>query len=225
MKNYIKLIIVTFFILILILINQKNINNYIKKQELNKTNKSIVQIIYFNDFKYNKYNKIWLQNIEKTNILKEELQWKWFFINNNWLIITNKHIVNNNKWIYKIKTFDNTIYNAKIIYIDKKNDFSLIKINSNKYKKLDLIKNNNTYIWETIYKPSINNFIKWKIFNRNKNIITTTINLNNWDSWTPLLNNTLQVIGINTSKSNKLNKSYSTLINQIQINQILKNLD
>jgi len=125
MKKYFILIIVSFWILLSILINQNSINNYFKEKKIKQINNSIVKIVYNDNFKLNQENKLWFKNIKKTDIKESKLIWNWFFINNNWFIITNKHIVNNFNWEYIIKTNDNKSYKAKVIYIDKNNDISI----------------------------------------------------------------------------------------------------
>ena len=220
MKKYFTLIIIGFWVLLLVLFNQNSINNYFKEQKIKQINNSIVKIIYNENFKLNQENKLWFKNIKETNIKENKLIWNWFFITNNWVIITNKHIANNINWEYIIQTNDKKIYKAKLIYIDKNNDISILKINSNKYKKLDI--NYNIFTWETIYKIWTN-IEKWIIINKDNKKIITTLNLENWDSWTALFNRNFKVIWINTAKSNKLNNSYAIIIPKNIIKKYIKN--
>ncbi len=220
MKKYFMLIFFFSWILILILINQKTINNYFKEKKIKQINNSIVQITYNDDFKLNIDNKLWLKDIKKTNIKENKLIWNWFFINSNWIIITNRHIVNNYNWKYIIQTNDKKSYNAKVIYIDKNNDISILKIESNKYPILNI--NNNIFTWETVYKIW-NDIKKWIIIDKDNKKIITTLNLESWDSWTPLLDKNFKVIWINTAKSNEINKSYAIIITKDIIKKYIKN--
>jgi len=231
MKKYFILIITSFILLLAILFISPKIGKNLEKQQIDKINNSIVSIIKKDDLVLYQDDSGLNINVVKEKIQQNKLKWKWFFINNNWTILTNKHIIDNKQWDYIVLTNSWETYNAKVLYIDDKNDFSLLKIDSNKYKWLNLY-NSSLFVWQTIYKLENNNFIKAKILKtkisldkNSNNIIETSLNLKSGDSWSPLFMNNFYVIWINTAKSNQLNKSYSTITTKNQIEQILKKLD
>jgi len=231
MKKYFILIITSFILLLAILFISPKIGKNLEKQQIDKINNSIVSIIKKDDLVLYQDDSGLDINVVKEKIKQDKLKWKWFFIDNNWTILTNKHIVDNKQWDYIVLTNSWETYKVKVLYIDHKSDFSLLKINSNKYEWINLY-NSSLFVWQTIYKLEDNNLIKAKILKtkitldkNSNNIIETSLNLKSGDSWSPLLINNFYVIWINTAKSNQLNKSYSTIITKNQIEQILKKLD
>lgn len=172
---------------------------------------SIVKIIPKE--KINSYlnNPIWIN--------QEINDWMWlgFFINNDWLIITSKHIIWDNYSNFLVITSDNKKYEFEVEKLDEKNDLVYLKINTDNKNYLKLSKNN-TYSNDKIYSfwLDTNNLKvvnkKWIILNTNKkldnisNLIEFTPEISKWFSGWPILNSKFELIWINYAIKDK--KSY-----------------
>lgn len=229
-------IIISFFLWYNLKINHENkiINKNISIPIENIISKNIdwvVSIIWENDLEVYNKNPIWFIN---NNYLNKKAS--WFFINNNWLIITNKHILNKISNNYIIITNDNKRYKSKKIYIFDNIDIALIQIETKIYKKLN-ITNWQYYIWEdilaiwNIYWELWNSISKWiiswidrEISDLNlKWLIQTDLKLYPWNSWWPLINNKWKVIWINTAiLNNYKNIGFAIPINQKYIDSLIK---
>ncbi len=211
-----KLIILLSFIVVLTIGLLMKLKDFTNNIILNDINNSIVNIIKKEKFKLID-NSLNLKNIKQTNLEKQTLIWKGFFINNKWYILTNKHIVNNYSWTYLVN-YNNKQYLARPIKISKNNDLALIKIDFNNKNYLKIIPKNNLYIGENIFFLNKNKFSSWNILKKNisinknlNNLILTNIKLKSGDSWSPLFNKNYKVIWINSAISNT-NKTYTILI-------------
>jgi len=193
--------------------NNKNIN-YLEEKIINlseKSSSSIVSIIEKKDldiYKNNKYsffnNKVW--------------GWTGFFINKEWIIITNNHVVKNKNSEYIIILNNWKEFKSKIIYSDKNKDIAFLQIISTEgfnplYLKF-LEKKEKLKIWQFVLSiwntmSEYNNSVSFWIIswlNRNiennyiklNNLIQTDTNINPWNSGWPLINLEWKVIWINT---------------------------
>lgn len=240
-------LIIIFFIFLWFFISNNylsnNINNSLEKKIINvseKAKKSIVNIIAKKDLILYKNDPWGLFKTEIWKIKQKIWWWSWFFITNDWIIITNKHVISDSETNYIVITNDWKEYESKIIYIDKKQDIALLKINSDIYPKLNIIKNQKEIktwnfviaIWNVLdkYQNSVSLWIvSWK--NRNlwewwlENMIQTDANINPWNSWGPLINLKSEVIWINTAIiKNSKNLWFAIPINQKYIYKILNNI-
>jgi hypothetical protein len=186
------------FILFLILINIKNINNSLDIE------KTIVKIIPEKELINYTNNPLWI------NLNNNYWIWLGFFINKENNILTSNHIIENKNLNYIIITHDNKKYKAKIISQDFKNDLAIISINSEKiYNNLELNKNigyklNEKIVsfWFNIESNQIEK-ISGEIININKkldnmsNLIEFIPKISKWYSGWPIFNLQNEVIWIN----------------------------
>jgi S1-C subfamily serine protease len=216
----------------------------IKEKILEKNKAKIIKIISKKNLKIYKnydYFQVVKENIKINNKIAN-----WFFITNNWIILTNKHILEDKENIeYIWITSDKKEYKLKILYKFKNKDLAILKIldwNKKIFKKVDFIKNyektkNNDFIfslnsdkkiffWKILNKSSKINFLKINENNINflkekkiKNLIESNLKTNFWDSGSPLFNNKNEVIWINTLRQN--NKNYSIILDEKKIKNIL----
>ena len=172
------------------------------------------------------------------SIEQEVWGWSWFFITNNWIIITNKHVVSHKNSKYVVFTNSMRKFEAEIIYIDKKEDIALLKINYENENKLNIINNQKKVkvwsftiaIWNAFNKFE-NSVSFWIISWKNRklsemwleNMLQTDASINPWNSGWPLINLKWEVIWINTAIINNTEKIWFAIpINQEKINTILK---
>lgn len=220
---------------------ENNNLNYLENKIINiseKSSPSVVSIIEEKDlniFELNSWslfnNKVWW--------------WSGFFIDKDWIIITNKHVVKNINSKYIIILNNWKKYNSKIIYSDKYKDIALLKIiSTKKFNSLPLqfveekaklkIWQFILTIWNTFWE--FNNsvsfwIISWlnrKIENnyiKQENLIQTDANINPWNSWWPLINLEWKVIWINTLIINwNSNIWFAIKVSQNEINKILEKI-
>jgi len=221
MKKYFIFIAISLIILLTTLIIAPKITKSLNNKNLNNIKNSIVSITKKEKLKLIN-EQYWLKNEKIKNIWNTKQKWKWFFINNNWYIITNKHIINSYTWTYEVN-YKSKLYNAKVIKIYKNKDLSIIKINIQNQNFLNIETKPNLYTWEKIFAFINNNFLDWIILDKNiklnnntTDIISTNLKLKPWDSWTPLFNSSNNVIWINTAIWNN-NLSYATLITKKEL--------
>lgn len=220
---------------------ENNNLNYLENKIINiseKSSPSVVSIIEEKDlniFELNSWslfnNKVWW--------------WSGFFIDKDWIIITNKHVVKNINSKYIIILNNWKKYNSKIIYSDKYKDIALLKIiSTKKFNSLPLQfveEKAKLKIWQFVLSiwnslTEFNNsvsfwIISWlnrKIENnyiKQENLIQTDANINPWNSWWPLINLEWKVIWINTLIINwNSNIWFAIKINKEEINKILEKI-
>ena len=228
MKNKITFLILFIIIFILFLSINRFLFNTNTSTSIDKINlnNSIFNIISETDISLDKSNFNNIKSEDYKNITNKQIIWKWFFINNSWEFFTNKHIFNNISSKYFI-TINNKNYNFKVIKKYETKDLILWKIYNYKNKYFLNLNNDNIDLnsWDIknnifIYKN--NKLINWEIIWFNKkiielnlnNLIETNIKLESWDSWSPLFNNELRVIWINTAIKKSESISYAQIINQ-----------
>ena len=220
---------------------ENNNLNYLENKIINiseKSSPSVVSIIEEKDlniFELNSWslfnNKVWW--------------WSGFFIDKDWIIITNKHVVKNinSKYIIILNNWNK--YNSKIIYSDKYKDIALLKIiSTKKFNSLSLQfveEKAKLKIWQFVLSiwnslTEFNNsvsfwIISWlnrKIENnyiKQENLIQTDANINPWNSWWPLINLEWKVIWINTLIINWNSDIWFAIkINKEEINKILEKI-
>jgi len=103
---------------------------------IQKVNKSVVSIVWLKPtYTYTyKYIYLWEGFYIKVpdKIIPKWYQivtaWTAFFITKNWILLTNKHVVNNPYLHYQAITSDGKKYNIKILAISKKYDLALVYI-------------------------------------------------------------------------------------------------
>ena len=151
--------------------------------------------------------------------------WSWFFIDENWIIITNKHVIWDPNSKYTIITHDNKEYEASVIALDPLTDLWVLKIDNRdkeKFKTLDIINNeeqiniwqfaiaiwyalwefqNSVSLWVISWKNRSIEASDWSWTQRQKlsGLLQTDAAINPWNSWWPLINLAWEVVWINTA--------------------------
>ena len=233
-KKIISLIIITILLLNLTIWGNLNYFNKLpywdqyKIKLIQKANQSVVSIIWLKPtFSYEyKYIYIWDWFYIK---IPEKLVQKWykivtawtaFFITSNWILLTNRHVVNNPYLKYKAITINWKEYDVKILAIAKNYDLALLYIPGIKSKPLKLWNSNNLRLWQTVfaiwnalgeYSNTVSQgIISWlhrrlivwsttEWYEIIKNAIQTDAAINPGNSWWPLIDSLGNVIGINTA--------------------------
>jgi len=166
-------------------------------------------------------------------------QWKGFFVSDDGLIITNKHVINKENAKYTVILPDGSEYLSQIVYIDKQKDIALLQIDtdSTKVRPLDIQGEENIiHIWDpilTVWNPLTQNTRHGNIVNLGEEInennytqewlLQTDITLYSGDSWSPLIWNDWKVIWINTAYDiSKSNTSYAIEITAEMIEKFFK---
>ncbi len=166
----------------------------IKEKILKNNSKKLIKIISKKNLKI--YKNYGFFQVETENIKIDNQIANWFFITNNWLILTNKHILEDEKNLeYVWINSDKKIYDLKILYKSENEDLAVLKIiiqekpplnpllskegkevenfrGGLNFKKVDFIKKsekieNNDLIFSLNSDKKI--FI-WKILNKNSKI-------------------------------------------------------
>ncbi|MCD5374920.1 serine protease [Candidatus Gracilibacteria bacterium] len=166
-------------------------------------------------------------------------QGKGFFVSDDGLIITNKHVINKENAKYTVILPDGSEYLSQIVYIDKQKDIALLQIDtdSTKVRPLDIQGEENIiHIGDpilTVGNPLTQNTRHGNIVNLGEEInennytqewlLQTDITLYSGDSGSPLIGNDGKVIGINTAYDiSKSNTSYAIEITAEMIEKFFK---
>ncbi len=213
----------------------------ISKIIINKNAEKIVKIISKKKFTIYKNNDYFQTPIENYIINNKIIN--WFFITNNWIILTNKHILEEENIQYIWITNDKKKYKLKLLWFSKNEDLAIFKISNIKNnffsEKVEFVENNkkiknNDFIFSLNSNKKI---FSWKIINKNstqeiidnfyekniiKNLLETNLKNNLWDSGSPVFNLNQKVIWINSFIKN--NKTYSIYLDDEKIRKILKAL-
>lgn len=196
------------------IINLENeITNLVKK-----ASPSVVSIIIKKDLILYRSDPWWFFYSQEKISNRKIWWWTGFFVTKEWIIITNKHVVNDPKSTYTIITNDNKEFDAKILSLSKNNDIAILQIISDKntFKPLSFIKTKKKVkiwqfsiaIWNALseFQNSVSLWIvSWKnrsIKNWNNilwELIQTDTAINPWNSWWPLINLEWKVMWINTA--------------------------
>ncbi|KKR31877.1 MAG: Protease Do [Candidatus Gottesmanbacteria bacterium GW2011_GWC2_39_8] len=148
-----------------------------------------------------------------------------FIVSEDGLVVTNKHVVSDNRSKYKVIAKDGKTYEAEKIYRDPINDIAVIKINANGLKPVSLGDSNNLKVGQLAIAigtalGEFRNTVTVGVVSglgrgitagspfegsaeRLDNVIQTDAAINPGNSGGPLLNSSSQVIGINTAVSSE----------------------
>jgi len=177
--------------------------------------------------------------IETTN----KLEWNGVVLTNDWYILTNKHVVQDQSSEYTIILQDQEFPLDKVRFDDWL-DLAVIKIKvkdnliTPKFKSIQekniiwqivFALKKDPDIWETITKMWIINSLNQKFKMDNNNVyvwlIKTSTAIEPWFSWWPLISLDWEIIWINTAIDNiEYWASYSLPINKEFINQTLSSI-
>jgi len=229
-------------------INEKNVSN-INNLENNitslveKVSPWVVSIIIKKDVEIYKNDPWWFFRYKVWNIEKKIGWWSGFFIDENWIIITNKHVVEDKNAKYTVILNNWKEYQAKILAYEKAKDIAFLKIEdeNKKFKNLKIINNDKIKLWQfsiaiwnalSEFQNSVSLWVvSWlnrKIEDNYNNIdwlIQTDTAINPGNSWGPLLNLKWEVIWINTLIINwSQNLWFAISINQKEIEEYLNKI-
>lgn len=186
----------------------------------NSVSESVVSIIVKKDLQLFRQSPFWPFWPSLWTVSQEVSWWTWFFIDEEWTILTNKHVINNNWDDYTVVTKSWEEFDAEILWIDQLTDLAVIKINPNKPTPQVTFVNNEEEvtlgqfaiaIWNALSKFQ-NSVTLWIISWKNRSIevwqgerlnglIQTDAAINPWNSWGPLLSIDWKVMWINTAIS------------------------
>lgn len=186
----------------------------------NSVSESVVSIIVKKDLQLFRQSPFWAFGPSLWTVSQEVSGWTWFFIDEKWTILTNKHVINNNWDDYLVVTKSGEEFDAEIIWIDQLTDLAVIKINPEKpTPKVEFIASEENVklgqfwiaIWNALskFQNSVTlGIISWKnrsIEVENKErlnwLIQTDAAINPWNSGWPLVNIEGKVMWINTAIS------------------------
>jgi len=165
--------------------------------------------------------------------------WTAFFITSNWILLTNKHVVNQPDLVYKIITYDWKEYPVKILAMSKNYDLALLYVKWKHFKAAKLWNSDKIMLWQTVfaiwnalweYPNTVNQWIiswlhrtiiasdDWISKEIIKNAIQTDAAINPGNSWGPLIDSLWNVIWINTA----VNIAWENIWFAIPINTAVK---
>jgi len=170
--------------------------------------------------------------------------WTGFFVSSDGIIITNKHVVKDDKADYTVITNDNKEYNAKVLALDPINDIAIMKIESEEsFTPLKIMEDNqDTKLWEFVlavwnalseFQNSVSlGIISWKdrsietVDGKLGWLLQTDAAINPGNSWWPLVNLEWEVIWINTAIADRSEWiGFSISLSQDKIDYILKSIE
>lgn len=148
----------------------------------------------------------------------------WFFISKNWIILTNKHVVQDSSAEYTVILNTGEEYDAIVVALDPVNDLAIIQIQDeeNTFSPLPISQNLNEVeiwdfgiaIWNALAELQ-NSVSLWIVSGKNRTIqagwdslsglLQTDAAINPGNSWGPLINLSWEVIGINTAIASNSN--------------------
>ncbi len=216
---------------------------------------AVVSIIISKDVQIYKTDPFWFFYEPSWIINKKVWWWSWFFITKNWLIITNKHVIDNPDANYTIITSNNEEYNWKIIALDPFTDLAILKAYAKDWKEIqnninvDFIENESQIevwnfaiaIWNALseFQNTVTFGIiswlwrnieainqYWSSSEQLSWLIQTDAPINPGNSWWPLVNLNWKVIWINTAIASWANwVGFAIPIAINDIKHIIKSLD
>lgn len=185
----------------------------------------VVNIIIKKDIDLYRRDPWWFYQEKVWSVEKEIWWWSWFFITQNWTILTNKHVVSDPKAKYTVITNEWKEFDASVVALDPLTDLAVIKIDNPEnqiFKVIPAVEDErNTNIWEFVVAiwnalwEFQNSISFWVISWKNRSIeaswewfseklvwlLQTDAAINPWNSWWPLLNINWEVVWINTAIS------------------------
>lgn len=223
---------------------QNEITQIIKNEWL-----SIVNIIIKKDLDLYKSDPWGFFREKVWSVERQIWWWSWFFITKEWLIITNKHVVQDKDAKYTV--IDNmwNEFDASIVAYDKLTDLAVIKINNSKkeFNPLSFIEDEKEIqiwqfaiaVWNALWEFQ-NSVSFWVVSWKNRSIeagwngfseqltglLQTDVAINPGNSWWPLLNLEWKVIWINTAIAwNSQWLWFSIPLTQKRINYIISSIE
>ncbi len=179
---------------------------------------SVVSIIINRDIIIYRSDPWWFFQEPNATVRRQVGGGSGFFIREDWLILTNKHVVQDTRSDYIVILSDGREFDAELIASDPLNDIAVIKINASEetfpvpsiVEQTDDIKiwSFSIAIWNALaeFQNSVSLGIvsgknrsieaEWTLLS---NLIQTDAAINPGNSWGPLLNLDWKVIGINTA--------------------------
>lgn len=150
--------------------------------------------------------------------------WSWFFVSEDGIILTNKHVVQDTTAEYTVILNTGEEYDATVVALDPVNDLAVIKIQdeANNFSPLPISqKLDNIEIWDfwiavwNALAELQNSVSLWIVSGKNRTIqagwdslsglLQTDAAINPGNSWGPLINLSWEVIGINTAIASNSN--------------------
>lgn len=194
----------------------KNSYSTISKSVVNIIVKKKMSLYRSDPFGFFEYN-VW-------DVKQEVWGWTWFFVTDDWIILTNKHVVWDEKAEYTVVTSLKDELEAEVVYRDKTHDLALVKVDLSwldeekraLYKKLEFSSAKDTTVWQfaiAIWNTLAefpNTITLWIISWEHRQItvwnwdvlpwlLQTDAAINPWNSGGPLMNLNWKVVWVNTA--------------------------
>ncbi len=170
--------------------------------------------------------------------------WSWFFVSEDGIILTNKHVVQDTSAEYTVILNTWEEYDATVVALDPVNDLAVIKIQDekNNFSPLPISQSLENIevgdfgiaVWNALAELQ-NSVSLWIVSGKNRTIqagwdslsglLQTDAAINPWNSWGPLINLSWEVIWINTaiaSNSNGIGFAYG--LTQQRVNYMLESI-
>lgn len=209
----------------------------------NSVSDSVVSIYWKRDTFAEKESAFWVFWWKKDDSQITNSSWTGFIVSEDWLILTNKHVISDKFSTYYAKTKSGKEYVAKVLAKDPLTDLAVIKINSKtKFPKANFIQNINEIklgqfsiaIWNSLWELE-NSVSLWVVSGKNRTLtpewtrlsglIQTDAIIVPWNSWGPLINIEWKVIWINTAKATESNGLWFAIpMTEERVNYLLKSI-
>jgi serine protease Do len=148
--------------------------------------------------------------------VETEIGWgTWFFVDTEWTIISNKHVVSDTNAKYSVVLNDWQSFDAEVLWLDPINDLAVLKINYESIPMKLRTKEEDIEIWQFVIavwnalSEFQNSVSFWVVSGKNRviqaggsnlsSLIQTDTAINPGNSWWPLIDTQWKVIGINTA--------------------------
>jgi len=206
---------------------------------------SVVSIIINRDIVIYRSDPWWFFQESNTTVRRQVGWGSGFFVREDWLILTNKHVVQDTRSDYTVILSDGREYEAEVIASDPLNDIAVIKISaeSETFPVPSIVEQTDEVriwsfsiaIWNALaeFQNSVSLGIvsgknrsieaEWTLLS---NLIQTDAAINPGNSGWPLLNLEGQVIGINTAIAGRTNGIWFAIaLTTLRIEYILKSIE
>lgn len=208
---------------------------------VDETSPSVVSVVIKKDLPQYLANPFWFFAREVGSVSTEVGWWTGFFVDNEWTIITNKHVVEDTQATYSVVLSDGESYDARVLALDPVNDLAIIKIDKDTIPLTIIWKDSDVKIGQFViangnalseFQNSVSfgvvsgkNRIIEAQWQKLSSLIQTDTAINPWNSWGPLINMAGEVIGINTAIASGQWLGFSIQLSKEKIDYMLDSIE
>lgn len=229
--------------------SETQVPNYLESIEwkvtslVKETSPSVVSVIINKDLAVYRSDPWGFFRKKVGSVSKQVWWWTGFFISEDWIIITNKHVIEDRNANYTVILNDWSEYDAEVIAVNQNTDIAFLEIQDTQqeFKPLKLIKNWNVTtgqfavaIWNALseFQNSVSFWVvSWldrtieDNYTELEGLIQTDAAINPWNSGWPLLNLQWEVMWMNTAIINwSQNIGFAIELNQELIDNFLEKI-